>query len=166
MSALTASIGGKYEFKFKDKTYQVSLLTKKVKSAFEKRMLSKALEGAQTLKVAMSSQEFREFLEGINDRFCEGYYSYENVFNTIAQTENNIKYSDIALTLLGLLFNLPDEEMTELYREANVEVANFLNLILRESTGTGMPVDEGLTPDTPESVDLVVTTEVKRKPRK
>lgn len=131
MSELTSGLCQSIEFKHKDKTYQVSLITQKIKSLYEKKQFSRARDAAIMLKECMNSSEYQEHLRELNQSYIRGDYSLDS--------ENGIAYAQTAggsVLLTSLLFNISEEEMTKLLLEAKAEVMALLSVVISESFGT------------------------------
>lgn len=131
MSELTAAVGGGFEFKQKDKTYHVSLITQKIKAAFEKAQFNRARDAALALKDLMTRDEYLDHLKALNDDFISGAYGLESERGmTFAQSSNG------SIVLSSLLFNISEDEMVKLLLECRDEITQLLSLVIKESFGT------------------------------
>lgn len=131
MSDLTSALKTGIEFKFKDKTYEVSLLTQKIKGQFEKKNFSRARDAAMLLKEAMSPAEYAEHLSRLNDNYIAGVYGlHGDAGQSFAETP------DGTILICSLLFGISEEEMTKLMLEARTEILAILQAVLAESFGS------------------------------
>src|SRR5581483_777209 len=130
MSELTASVGGGLTFAHKDKTYTVSLITQKVKAAFEKAQFGRAREAALALKDLMDRGEYLAHLKQLNDDYISGAYGLDSERGlNFAQTTNG------SILLCSLLFGVSEDEMAQLLLEAKDEITQLMSLVIKQSFG-------------------------------
>lgn len=127
---LNKYLNGKYTFKDGDDTYEVSLVTMKIKNEFAKALFIKARDGLILLKDALTKQEYMEHLFALNEEYMAGGFDTDSERGQAAmQSESGV------LLMSSLLFGTTEEKMIDLFVRKEVEVMTIMKLVLKESRG-------------------------------
>lgn len=131
MSNLTSVVTGPFEFKWRDKTFQVQHITQKIKSEYERKQFTRARDAAVLLKECMSKSEYIQHLKDLNDDFISGEYGLESAKGLkYAQTNKGV------LLLCSLLWQTDEETMMQILTDKQEEVKSLLDCIIKESFGS------------------------------
>lgn len=125
---VSAALGTTYPFSHKGKDYEVSLVTRGKKIAYEKRLMAQAQQGVLALRDATPDEEWRKLWDELTNRIAAGVYRYHG-----RACSESLKTEEGALGMAALLFGCDEEEMTMLLLERGPEVNALLKIVYAES---------------------------------